>query len=130
VARILTSGDIHSVRLTHIFNCHVSRKRADWVPSSVRWTESIDEILGADLDIVIELVGRSSGGRSGFAGRSSPAKSVVTANKQLIAHHGELLSSRTRRASTSASRQWPAAFPCSRAAGGLSGDRSSKSAAF
>jgi homoserine dehydrogenase len=92
VARILTSGDIHGVRLTHIFNRHVSRKRTDWVPSSVRWTESIDEILGADLDIVIELVGGVSPAAEWVRRALESGKSVVTANKQLIAHHGgELL---------------------------------------
>src|SRR5258706_11162074 len=57
VARILCSGEIPHVQLTHIFNRQVTRKRVDWVPSSVVWTESADEILASDVDIVIELVG-------------------------------------------------------------------------
>ena len=57
VARILCSGELPHVRLTHIFNRNVARKRVDWVPSSVVWTESIDDVLTADVDIVIELVG-------------------------------------------------------------------------
>ena len=57
VARILSSGDVPGIHLTHIFNRQVARKRADWVPASVCWTESTDDILAADVDIVIELVG-------------------------------------------------------------------------
>lgn len=92
VARILTSGDVGGVRLTHIFNRQVGRKRADWVPSSVRWTESIDEILASDADIVIELVGGVRPAFDWVRRALEAGKSVVTANKQLIAHHGgELL---------------------------------------
>ena len=57
VARILCSGEMPQVQLTHIFNRNVARKRVDWVPSSVDWTESIDDVLASDVDIVIELVG-------------------------------------------------------------------------
>ena len=35
VARILCSGEIPQVQLTHIFNRQVARKRVDWVPASV-----------------------------------------------------------------------------------------------
>ena len=91
-ARILCSGEVPHVRLTHIFNRNVSRKRVDWVPSSVRWTESADEILASDVDIVIELVGGLRPAYDWVRARCSAGKSVVTANKQLMAHHGtELL---------------------------------------
>ena len=92
VARILISGDIHGASLTHIFNRQVSRKRSDWVPPSVQWTESIDDILLADVDIVIELVGGVHPAFEWVRSALESGKSVVTANKQLIAHHGgELL---------------------------------------
>src|SRR6187551_1598715 len=57
VARILCSGEVPQVQLTHIFNRDVNRKRVDWVPSSVAWTESVDEIINSDASIVIEVVG-------------------------------------------------------------------------
>ena len=57
VARILCSGEVRDVRLTHIFNRHVGRKRADWVPSSVCWTDSVADIIASDVDIVVEVVG-------------------------------------------------------------------------
>src|SRR5262245_2575222 len=92
VARILCSGEIPHVQLTHIFNRQVARKRVDWVPASVTWTESADEILAADVSIVIELVGGLRPAYDWVKGALMSGKSVVTANKQLMAHHGtELL---------------------------------------
>ena len=92
VARILGSGEVPQIQLTHIFNRGVARKRVDWVPPSVVWTESADDILGSDVDIVIELVGGVRPTYDWVKGALMAGKSVVTANKQLIAHHGtELL---------------------------------------
>ena len=92
VARILCSGEVPHVQLTHIFNRQVARKRVDWVPSSVTWTESADEILAADVSIVIELVGGLRPAYDWVKSALLAGKSVVTANKQLMAHHGtELL---------------------------------------
>jgi homoserine dehydrogenase len=92
VARILCSGEVPGVRLTHIFNRNVDRKRVDWVPASVCWTESADEILASDADIVVEVVGGLRPAYEWVRGALMAGKSVVTANKQLMAHHGpELL---------------------------------------
>src|SRR5215510_11497245 len=57
VARILCSGEVPHVKLTHIFNRNVAAKRVEWVPSSVCWTDSAEDIFASDADIVIELVG-------------------------------------------------------------------------
>ena len=93
VARILCSGEVPGVQLTHICNRSVARKRVDWVPASVRWTESPEEIIGAsDVDIIIELVGGLRPAYVWVRSALLAGKSVVTANKQLMAHHGtELL---------------------------------------
>ncbi len=88
VARILCSGEIPHVHLTHIFNRNVARKRVDWVPSSVVWTESIDDVLASDVDIVIELVGGLRPTYDWVRSALTSGKSIVTANKQLMAHHG------------------------------------------
>jgi homoserine dehydrogenase len=62
------------------------------VPASVCWTESADEILQSDADIVIEVVGGLRPAYDWVRGALMAGKSVVTANKQLMAHHGpELL---------------------------------------
>jgi homoserine dehydrogenase len=91
VARILCSGEVPQVRLTHIFNRNVARKHVDWVPSSVCWTDSVDEILGSDAEIVIEVVGGIHPAFEWVTGALLAGKSVVTANKQLMAHHGSEL---------------------------------------
>ena len=92
VARILCSGEVPHVRLTHVFNRDVARKRVDWVPPSVCWTESADDVLKSNVDIVIELVGGLHPAYEWVRGALLAGKSVVTANKQLMAHHGtELL---------------------------------------
>jgi homoserine dehydrogenase len=92
VARILCSGEVPGVQLTHIFNRQVARKRAEWVPASVRWTESIEDVLASDVDIVVEVVGGIRPAYDWVKRALTAGKSVVTANKQLMAHHGtELL---------------------------------------
>ena len=92
VARILCSGEVANVQLTHVFNRNVGSKRVDWVPASVCWTESADDILTSNVDIVIELVGGLHPAYEWVRGALVAGKSVVTANKQLMAHYGtELL---------------------------------------
>lgn len=88
VARILCSGELPQVQLTHIFNRNVARKRVDWVPASVTWTESPDDIIGSDADIVVELTGGVTPTIEWVRGALTHGKSVVTANKQLMARHG------------------------------------------
>jgi homoserine dehydrogenase len=92
VARILTEHDSGRLRLTHIYNRNVARKQVDWLPSSVRWTENIDDVLNSDADIVVEVMGGLNPAGDWIRRALGAGKSVVTANKQLIAHHGpELL---------------------------------------
>jgi homoserine dehydrogenase len=80
------------VQLTHICNRQIARKRVDWVPASVTWTESAEEVLASDVDIVIELVGGLRPTHDWVKGALLAGKSVVTANKQLMARFGtELL---------------------------------------
>jgi homoserine dehydrogenase len=91
VAQILCSGDIPDVRLTHVFNRAIARKRVDWVPASVCWTESVDDVLTSDAEVVVELVGGLHPAYEWVKGALAAGKSVVTANKQLIAHYGKEL---------------------------------------
>jgi len=89
VARILCSGEVPHVTLTHVFNRNVGTKRVEWVPPSVHWTESAEEIMSSqDIDIVIELVGGLHPAYEWVRGALMGGKSVVTANKQLMAHYG------------------------------------------
>lgn len=92
VARILCSGEVPQVQLTHIFNRNVDRKKVDWVPGSVTWTENADDIFASDATIVIEVAGGIRPAYDWVKAALQSGKSVVTANKQLMAHHGaELL---------------------------------------
>ncbi len=91
VTRILTEHPPPGVRLTHIFNRDVSRKKVPWVSADVRWTDDIDEVFASSATVIVELVGgRNPAGRWVRRALES-GRSVVTANKQLIAHEGPAL---------------------------------------
>jgi homoserine dehydrogenase len=88
VARILVESKPQGLELTHVFNRGVERKRVDWVPGGVEWSEDADAVLGADIDVIVELAGGLDPA-GGWVRRALDAgKSVVTANKKLIAYHG------------------------------------------
>lgn len=92
VAKILCETAGSSLRLTHICNRNVARKKQDWVPSEVIWTEDVDSVLQSDTNIVIELIGGLTPAEQIVRRALESGKSVVTANKQLIARYGpELL---------------------------------------
>ncbi|MBB5319142.1 homoserine dehydrogenase [Tunturibacter empetritectus] len=92
VARVLSVSRFPGVQLTHIFNRNVDRKRsseaAKLVPASVVWTDSIDVILRSDVDVVVELMGGLNPVEGWLRKALAAGKSVVTANKQLIAYRG------------------------------------------
>ena len=88
VAKILCESGAPSLRLTHICNRNVQRKKQDWVPADVVWTDDIDAVLKSDVDIVIELIGGLNPAEQILRKALESGKSVVTANKQLIARCG------------------------------------------
>jgi len=88
VARILVESNPQELQLTHIFNRGVARKRVDWTPSNVVWSEDADAVLAADVDVVVELAGGLNPAGDWVRRALDAGKSVVTANKKLIAHHG------------------------------------------
>ncbi len=90
VARLLQDA-VGEVELVAILNRDVDRKRVDWVDGAVRWTDSIDEVLDADIDVLIELIGGRSPAAEWIRRALSRGISVVTANKQVIAHDGASL---------------------------------------
>ena len=90
VARLLTDGQ-PGLRLVGIFNRNVERKRVDWVAGDVRWTDKIDDALADDVDVVAELVGGVDSAVDWMRQALSAGKSVVTANKQAVAHRGSEL---------------------------------------
>ncbi len=95
VARVLAASKLPGVELTHIFNRHVVRKKgseaAKAVPASVVWTEDIDVVLRSKVDVVVELMGGLNPVEGWIRKALTAGKSVVTANKQLIAYRGASL---------------------------------------
>jgi len=91
VTKILTEHPPAGVRLTHIFNRDVSRKRVPWVPTEVQWTDNIDDVFTSDASVIVELVGGRKPAGDWVRRALETGRSVVTANKQLIAHEGPAL---------------------------------------
>jgi homoserine dehydrogenase len=95
VARLLAASKFPGIELTHIFNRNVARKRtsaaAKAVPGSVIWTENVDDVLNSDVDVIVELMGGLNPVEGWLRKALASGKSVVTANKQLIAYRGTSL---------------------------------------
>jgi len=97
VARLLQVLAPPELQLSAIVNRSVHRKRVDWVDPSVRWTDDVGEVLGDDVEIFVELIGGRSPAEDWIRRALEAGKSVVTANKQVIAHAGpELLDEAAR----------------------------------
>jgi homoserine dehydrogenase len=91
VARILTERPPAGVQLTHIYNRDVARKKVDWVSGGVVWTGQIEDVFASDANVIVELVGGREPAGSWVRRALESGRSVVTANKQLIAHEGREL---------------------------------------
>jgi homoserine dehydrogenase len=88
VARILIESQPQGLQLTHVFNRGVARKRVDWTPASVVWSDDVDAVLASDADVIVELAGGLDPAGAWVRRALEAGKSVVTANKKLIAFHG------------------------------------------
>src|SRR6202051_1283199 len=97
VARILCERSNTHLRLTHILNRNVARKKVDWLPSSVQWTKNIEDVLSSDVEIVVEVRGGLQPTEDWIRRALESGKSVITANKQLIARSGPELIALARR---------------------------------
>ncbi len=96
VGDILCRTPLPQLRLTHVLNRRVERKRVPWAPASVQWTEDFDQVLASDADIVVELIGGLEPAKQWVEQALLAGKSVVTANKRLIAIHGPELQALAR----------------------------------
>jgi homoserine dehydrogenase len=88
VAKIIGERSPEGLVLTHIYNRGISRKVVDWVPPNVRWTDRLDDLLGEDVDVVVELMGGTTTAEDLIRRALLAGKAVVTANKQVIARSG------------------------------------------
>ncbi|MCY4638336.1 MAG: homoserine dehydrogenase [Acidobacteria bacterium] len=88
VARILWEGEERPLTLAHICNRRVERKIVDWAPDAVAWTSDFGDVLRSDADVVVELIGGLEPAGAWIRQALEAGKSVVTANKQVMAHAG------------------------------------------
>lgn len=91
VARLLVERSDGLLTLSHIFNRQVARKKVDWVPDTVVWTERLEDVLNGGVDVVVEVAGGVEPARQWHEAALASGRPVVTANKQLMATHGEAL---------------------------------------
>jgi homoserine dehydrogenase len=94
VARRLTGPDsIPSLELTHICDRRAREKRARQSQPIERlsWTDHFDDLLASDVDVIVEVVGGGEPAVDYVRGALLAGKSVVTANKQVLAHQGPAL---------------------------------------
>ena len=83
VARLLQHRrEEHPLRLTHICNRNVSRKKASWVARDVVWTEDLQHVLASDADVVVELIGGLEPAHQLVRRALQSGKSVVTARSR------------------------------------------------
>ncbi len=96
VAKLLATLTLPGLKLTHIYNRGIARKQgseaAQYVPTDVLWTENVDDLLTSDADVIVELIGGLDPAAGWIERALTAGKSVVTANKQLIAYRGPALS--------------------------------------
>jgi len=95
-AEVLAASGRKDIRITHVFNRDVQRKRthprAKFVPSDAVWTEHVEDILGSpDVHLVVELMGGLDPAENWLRRALTCGKHVATANKQLIAYRGSSL---------------------------------------
>lgn len=91
VAKILDSGLHGELCLTHVFNRNIEGKKVDWLKKKIVWTDDIEKIISSNVDVVVEVVGGQDPAVDWIRKALESGKSVVTANKQLIAHQGAAL---------------------------------------
>ena len=92
VARRLTSpGAPSNIHLTHIVDRRAGEKRSSLRADGVTWTTSVDEALQSGADVVVEAIGGIEPAADWIRAALLAGKSVVTANKQVVARHGQAL---------------------------------------
>jgi len=128
VARRFLSSEpfLSKIHLTHILDRRVGEKRASLRAESVAWTSSIDDVLHSDVDVVVEAIGGLAPAADWIRAALLAGKSVVTANKQVIARHGADLQTLAARQGRQLRFEGAVggAMPIVRAIGdGLAGDR-------
>src|SRR5438093_1854243 len=96
-ARLAGPDPVDGLELTHILDRRASAKRDELAASraalrgNILWTTNVGDILASNADIVVEAIGGIEPATEWIRAALVAGKSVVTANKQVIAHHGPSL---------------------------------------
>jgi hypothetical protein len=88
-------------RLVGVADIDLERERGLAVPDEVRQVGDYKELLDDDVDVVIELIGGSGVAGQAVLDAFAAGKSVVTANKDLLARRGAELEAAAREADVS-----------------------------
>ncbi|MFW6146189.1 MAG: homoserine dehydrogenase [Planctomycetota bacterium] len=85
---LLTARSGLEVRLRHVVDVDFTRARAEGVDEALFRTDIADALSDPDTHVVVELVGGTTLARTFVERALQAGKHVVTANKALLAHHG------------------------------------------
>jgi homoserine dehydrogenase len=129
LADAAADSSLHGLHLTHIFDRRADAKSAAarglLAAPHVRWTPRIEDVLRSDVDLIVETVGGVDPASDWIRDALLAGKSVVTANKQVIARDGARLLALAGRQDRQL--RFEAAvggvMPIVRAINGLAGDR-------
>lgn len=136
-SRLAGVHPVDGLELTQILDRHAAAKRNACaerhgpggrllLTRPITWTTRFEDILASDAEIVVEAVGGIEPAAEWIRAALAAGKSVVTANKQVIAHHGPALLAFAERQGRQLRFEAAVggAMPIVRAVGdGLSGDR-------
>ena len=76
------------LRLVLILDRSYRKKDTSWISSDVKFTDSLDDFLEAPSDVIVELIGGHDPADQMIRAGLEKGKSVVTANKLLMARFG------------------------------------------
>jgi homoserine dehydrogenase len=95
VARRLARHDLNGITLTHVCDRRAEIKQCLWSelidPARTVWTTCVDDLLTSDVDVIVEAIGGIEPAAEWIRAALAAGKSVVTANKQVVAVHGPAL---------------------------------------
>ena len=97
----LTAADGAPLELVGIAVRDVGRARAGGMPAELLTDAPAHLVAADDTDVIVELMGGDEPAHTLIAAALAAGKSVVTANKHVIAHHGPDLEVLARRAEVS-----------------------------
>jgi homoserine dehydrogenase len=84
-------GALPKLQLTHVFDRRADEKRDAWRAAGLTWTTRIEDVLQSDADVVVEAIGGVEPAAGWIRAALVAGKSIVTANKQVMARHGAAL---------------------------------------